>query len=229
MAYTGCRTANNRFTRRDVLTAALFGATVISFVLAWAYPVWPGDEALLQGVQGWRSGLLDAIFAAVSLLGWYPVAAGLAAATLAALLARKLWTEALLLAVVVLAALPAYALKDVVGRARPDYALLEQVPQSLSFPSGHATFAALLGCFLIYLLSEHGGRPLARWMLVAALLLAMAAVGISRIYLGLHWPSDVAGGYLYGATVVALTARLTTRLKGAISARSQGKVSRKQE
>lgn len=196
------------FFRRNLLPAVLAAITVAAFVLAWVYPVWPGDEGLLIAVQGWQNPVVDPALRALSCLGWYPVAAALSGAAMLSLLALRRWTDALALGMVVPCALATHGLKSLLGRARPDFAIVEPVPESFGFPSGHAAFAMLLGGFLVCLAWQHVGNPWWRWGIVAGLALLVTGVGAARIYLGVHWPSDVAGGYLYGATVLAVAFRL---------------------
>lgn len=98
-------------------------------------------------------------------------------------------------------------LKLLVGRHRPD--LLEPVARAagFSFPSGHALNATLTAgvLLLVFLPFARDRRPL-RWaMWVAALVLAIVT-GVSRVALGVHWASDVVGGWLLGVAVVAATA-----------------------
>ena len=62
----------------------------------------------------------------------------------------------------------------------------------------------LLGGVLIYLVWQHVDNPLLRWTGCVALGLLVLAVGLSRVYLGVHWPSDVLGGYLFGAAALLL-------------------------
>ena len=195
------------FCRGNVLPSVLVAITGAAIILAWVYPVWPGDEGLLVALQGWQDPGVDPLFRALSLLGWYPVAVALSATAVLSLLALRRWQDSLLLAVAVLSAAPAYGLKWVIGRARPDYSMLEPVPESFGFPSGHAAFAMLLGGFLLCLAWRHVGNPWVRWGIVSGLALLILGVGASRIYLGVHWPSDVAGGYLFGATVLAVAFR----------------------
>ena len=184
-------------------TGALL-VTVVACVAAWAVPVWPGDEELLVAVQAWEDPLLTAALGTITYAGWYPVAAALTLASMAPLLWRKRIGDALLLAIAVSSALFTHDLKALVGRPRPDYAIVEQVSQSMGFPSGHAAFAILLGGALIYLVWHGVDNAPLRWAACAALTLLVLAVGISRVYLGVHWPSDVLGGYLFGATVLSL-------------------------
>ncbi|WP_374526063.1 phosphatase PAP2 family protein [Sphingopyxis sp.] len=86
------------------------------------------------------------------------------------------------------------ALKFAFDRARPDIiAHLDHV-NSASYPSGHATSAAVVYLLLAWLAPPRW-RPFA-WMLAAAMILLNA---FSRIMLGVHWASDIAGGTMLGA------------------------------
>ncbi|SCL14822.1 undecaprenyl-diphosphatase [Micromonospora rhizosphaerae] len=103
-------------------------------------------------------------------------------------------------------------LKLLVGRHRPD--LLDPVARAagFSFPSGHALNATLAAgvLLLVFLPFAHDRRPL-RWALWTAAVLIAVVTGISRIALGVHWTSDVLGGWLLGiAVVAATTAAFTT-------------------
>jgi undecaprenyl-diphosphatase len=95
------------------------------------------------------------------------------------------------------------ALRVAVGRQRPS---VEYIPhllpelqlsfQRFSYPSGHAGAALMAYSSLVVLVWEHG--PLRRLALAGGLLV-MLGVGFGRVYLGVHWPSDVLGGYLLSA------------------------------
>jgi undecaprenyl-diphosphatase len=118
-------------------------------------------------------------------------------------------TDAVVVAVITLGATGMANLdKVLVGRPRPPVHHLEAVA-SASFPSGHATQASAF--YLSALLILLAGRPPRALAIAAALATAalVAGVALSRVYLGVHYPSDVAGGLLLGATWSVLVRRAT--------------------
>ena len=172
--------------------------TLAIFVFAWLYATFPGDQQALERFQNNQTGWLDTAASAVSKLGWMPVSSVLMVVTVVALFITRRWADAL---VVTLSGIPigvGILLKDVIGRARPEYFLTGSAPSSLSFPSGHSVFAMLFGGFLIVLAEELPVSTPIRRVLQTMLALLILGVGASRLYLGVHWPSDVVGGYLFG-------------------------------
>jgi undecaprenyl-diphosphatase len=97
---------------------------------------------------------------------------------------------------------------DLVARARPPAADWVAGASGFSFPSGHTTDATLAAGVAVFALSRRfPGRS--RLIVVVAACYAIA-VGFTRVYLGVHWPSDVLGGWLF-ATVWLAAARASTR------------------
>lgn len=97
------------------------------------------------------------------------------------------------------------AFKLLFGRQRPD--LLDPVAHApgYSFPSGHALTAALAGGVLVLALRRCTGRVGVRRAMWAAAVLVTVLTGLSRVALGVHWMSDVLGGWILGAAVVVAT------------------------
>ena len=92
-----------------------------------------------------------------------------------------------------------YLLKSLFERSRPD--ILQLVAASgYSFPSGHAMGSLCFYGMLAYLASRNIPHWHWRFTLFASATILVIAIGISRIYLGVHYPSDVLGGYTAGAT-----------------------------
>ncbi|MBM7491364.1 undecaprenyl-diphosphatase [Micromonospora luteifusca] len=96
-------------------------------------------------------------------------------------------------------------LKLLVGRDRPE--LLDPVARAAgySFPSGHALNATLAAGVLLLVLLPYAGRGVARVALWVAAVLLTVVTGLSRVALGVHFTSDVLGGWLLGVAVVAAT------------------------
>ncbi|WP_175407441.1 phosphatase PAP2 family protein [Streptomyces sp. TRM64462] len=105
----------------------------------------------------------------------------------------------------VLAALLQQALKAAVGRDRPQWPDPVDSAQFAAFPSGHAMTAAVTCGLLWWAAALCGARPVVVRAVVAAGAVSVLGVGLTRLYLGVHWVSDVVGGWLLGVCVVAAT------------------------
>jgi len=106
-------------------------------------------------------------------------------------------------------------LKAVFQRVRPDVVELYVIsrPGSFSFPSGHALGSMSVAGALVVLVFVRLASPLWRALAVASGALFVVGVGISRVYFGVHYPSDVLGGQLAGAALVtAMTGWFYPRL-----------------
>jgi undecaprenyl-diphosphatase len=90
-------------------------------------------------------------------------------------------------------------LKALFHRGRPETAIEFIKYQSWSFPSGHAMNSLIGFGFVAYLFLEHTTDRRARVAIIAATLVLVGLVGFSRLYLGVHYLSDVIAGYLAGA------------------------------
>lgn len=95
-------------------------------------------------------------------------------------------------------------LKLAVGRARPSFPYTYAVLPSHAFPSGHSANAVAVWGLLAVVAARRS--PAARRAAPAAALALALLAGLSRIYLGVHWPSDVVGGWALGAAILALFA-----------------------
>jgi undecaprenyl-diphosphatase len=93
--------------------------------------------------------------------------------------------------------------KDIGGRPRPDAALALVMETSPSFPSGHAVRATVVFGLLAYLLFRSYRAVWARVLTVSVYLLAVLLVAMSRVYLGVHYVTDVWGGMLLGGALLA--------------------------
>jgi undecaprenyl-diphosphatase len=96
-----------------------------------------------------------------------------------------------------------------IARARPDLEPHLVVVKTQSFPSGHATSSMIF--YLAFALALTAGTRWHRPAAAAAVLLSLL-IGTSRVMLGVHWPSDVIGGWAFGMLWVLLTLRPAERL-----------------
>lgn len=86
-------------------------------------------------------------------------------------------------------------LKNILQRPRPtEYRIIEE--SGYSFPSGHSMIGMAFYGFLIYLIYENIENKYIRWTLIVFLALVIISIGISRVYLGVHYLSDVLAGFL---------------------------------
>lgn len=113
----------------------------------------------------------------------------------------------LLFSTVVVAKAASILLKHFIARERPDLTLWLTDASGFSFPSGHATVAMALYGGLGYILWKRSSSLLHRYLAVAFCLIMVIGIGLSRIFLQVHWLTDVLGGWVLGGTIlVALLA-----------------------
>ena len=175
----------------------------------------------MRSVAGFRAdqpGLTNLVWGVTTLGSAY---ATLGATSLASLwlLLRRSPAQVLLLALTVLIERALVdACKDWLGRPRPQFEL-DWLSHSLAFPSGHAanSMTAYLATALILAPPAHR-RPWA----IGALILSLV-IGLSRSYLGVHWPSDVIGGWALGLLAVG-AALLVGARSGALSFEPQHQI-----
>jgi membrane-associated phospholipid phosphatase len=181
-----------------------------------------------QAIHAWfvhgRQPAMVVLLRTTTTVGSVTVLAALVAVTAAVLLVRKEQASAIFLVVTAgVGALLNLGLKMIFARSRPDLASALAVAPGYSFPSGHAmdsfiTFGALAGIAL-----RQRWPWKAKSAALAMALTMVILVGLSRVYLGVHWASDIAGGWSAGTVwlTFAVTAfEMLLRLGGAGLGRS---------
>ncbi len=94
-------------------------------------------------------------------------------------------------------------LKGILQRPRPtEYRIIEET--GYSFPSGHSMISMAFYGYLIYLIYKYVKNKYIKWISIVVLSLLICAIGISRIYLGVHYTSDVLGGFLISISYLVI-------------------------
>jgi undecaprenyl-diphosphatase len=129
---------------------------------------------------------------------WLARRRSLAVFVLAAAIGAVFWTE---------------GLKLLFARPRPEVVPHGVTVHSLSFPSGHATAASAIYLTQALILASYQTRWRLRWLIVATAVIVSLLVGCSRVFLGVHWPSDVAAGWTLGGAWALLCWIVAVRLR----------------
>jgi len=113
-------------------------------------------------------------------------------------LQRKFYAMGLMLLAVFSGAIVSTVLKAWVGRPRPPTGSELAEVFTSSFPSGHSMLSAIVYLVLGTMLARLESRRLIRWYFLAVAVSLTLLIGVSRVYLGVHYPSDVLGGWTAG-------------------------------
>ncbi|WDI30639.1 phosphatase PAP2 family protein [Hyphococcus flavus] len=160
----------------------------------------PGDLADPVGPPWLELAVRD-----VTSLGGYIILMLMVACVSVYLAAAGKWRHGALLAgAVVSGSFLSEALKSFFGRPRPDLVTHLAEVTSLSFPSGHAMISAIAYLTMGALLTRFHERRRLKVLAMSFAVIITILVGLSRIYLGVHWPSDVLAGWFLGAVWAAL-------------------------
>jgi membrane-associated phospholipid phosphatase len=176
----------------------------------------PGDVFVTRELQepSLLTMMLMPLMLVVSAFGYFPWAELTFAIVVGALLLRARWSASLLIALTTTGDALAAAVKLLVARPRPDENVVEVYQQlsSYSYPSGHVVHYVVFFGGIAYLAwgalrSDPAPGAWRRVGLMAVLATSIGLillVGVSRVYLGEHWTTDVLGGYLIGGAWLML-------------------------
>ena len=103
-------------------------------------------------------------------------------------------------------------LKHIVQRERPNINRL--IPEKgYSFPSGHSMMSMAFYGMLIFLIFKYVKNTALKWTLIVILTILLSTIGITRIYLGVHYPSDVIGGFVVSLTYLFILTEIYNKVK----------------
>ncbi|WP_235560952.1 phosphatase PAP2 family protein [Bacillus sp. FJAT-28004] len=193
------------FTRAFLLS--LMGAIGFIWISIWIgdQRIAKFDQIIISKIQGTESANLTAIMKFFSMIGSGLVVSILAVIMLV-VLAKLQYRRELLFYVGILlgSTILNTVLKLIFQRARPTIHRIVEV-NGYSFPSGHSMGAFTFYGIIVFLLWKHIPNAHSRMVMIAIGSVMILAIGISRIYLGVHYPSDIVGGYLASGTWLAIS------------------------
>ena len=103
-------------------------------------------------------------------------------------------------------------LKHIIQRERPNINRL--IPEKgYSFPSGHSMMSMAFYGMLIFLIFKYVKNTALKWTLIVILTILLSTIGITRIYLGVHYPSDVIGGFVVSLTYLFILTEIYNKVK----------------
>jgi undecaprenyl-diphosphatase len=200
---------NKSLRNRLIIGISLLILSAILAVFAHSTPYFPGDIQVMRFVQSLHSQFLTPFLTIVS-----NSSTGIPAVLIVIACVVIIWwrlgkLEAIFMAATGVLSPIANLFKLIIEQPRPPATLADILLPigGLGFPSGHAFFAAMvLGMLIYFILKNIDLRPL-KLLLVSVLILYILLVGYSRVYLGVHWGSEVIESYLIaGGFLLLLTA-----------------------
>ena len=187
------------------LLITLFVLFIAFTALVYFLPTTIIDIEFSEEVQEQSGPVLDFLMKAISWFGKTPVALTTVFATALAFYLFRFRNEALFVVSTLAASLITFGIKFVIDRPRPtkDLVNIVQVAKHQSFPSGHTAHYVVFFGFLIYLMLRLTNiNKVLRVSVIVFSLFLIVTVPLSRVYLGAHWFTDVAGGFVLGLMVL---------------------------
>jgi undecaprenyl-diphosphatase len=186
---------------RTISVAALFSLCMAMGLIGGID--FPPDVAVIRHFEEVRASYPGLTLSAVAVTqagsAWATIGGGLGVAAWLAW-RRQFWLAGVLAATVVIERIAVDGLKLLIDRTRPSFDLHPVLTHSSSFPSGHSgnTMAIFLTIALVAAPRQY------RLAAVVSALMTSLIVGVTRPFLGVHWPSDVVGGWALGAGIAIM-------------------------
>lgn len=200
---------NKSLRNRLIIGILLLVISIILAIFAHSRPYFPGDIQAMQFVQRLNSPFLTSFMTIVSNSSTGIPAVLIVIASVLIVWWRLGKLEAIFMAATGILTPVANLFKLIIEQPRPPDTLANIILPigGLGFPSGHAFFAAMvLGMLMYFILKNVASKPL-KTLLVSVLIILILLVGYSRVYLGVHWGSEVVESYLIaGGFLLLLTA-----------------------
>lgn len=182
------------------------------------------DQPALHEAVAHRDSALNTVMEGISDTAELPLAAVVFAAAAVLAWRRRSWQPVVLMAAAgVLSVLAATVVKDLTDRTRPPHGYWVVHETDFSFPSRHTTMAAALLFMLAFLLTQRLASRAAVGAVWVGALVLIVLVGTSRVYLGVHWATDVLGGFTLGTSLTLVLMALALSWRGGDGAAAAGR------
>ncbi|MEJ6980157.1 phosphatase PAP2 family protein [Pedobacter sp. P351] len=206
------------FTAETILTVILFLMSLIAFLAVAKYVFWDKKHEFdLAAFTFLESFIKDDVTNAMwllSIIGNYQVmiAANLLLICYFLFIRKHRWYSIKIPAISLSSVLLMSILKNLFNRPRPLIPLLEPA-RGLSFPSGHAMMSATFFGLIIYFIYRKQIKPSIKILLISLLVIFILSIGLSRIYLRVHYASDVIAGFCMGVIWLTIAIRVLNRIE----------------
>jgi len=190
---------------------------IVVSLLAAFIPYFKIDLLISEKIQSIDSRFFSNLMWLDSSIGNFPIMMFIVGFTGVLLFAFKLRTEAVISTLAAAgSSLSGSLLKVLINRPRPESGLVDVSTwlSDKSYPSNHALVFTVFFGFMLYLLVKKSNHKKTTLLPIILLILLISTIGISRIYLGVHWASDVLGGYLLGVLWLIFTIRIYNSYNG---------------
>ncbi len=199
-----------------IIVPAVIGAVVLALLTWGASEIYEAvsendnlallDHPVLDAMVASRTGWLNALIGGYTQIGG-PIVSPIIALIVVVIMCRlwRSWLPATLMVAAAIGSLTVtFVGKNYIDRVRPPYQYaIAPYESSPSFPSGHALNAVVVGGIIAYLLFRHFDSRRAHVIIVVSAVVYALTMGLSRVYLGHHWLTDVMTGWLLGGAWLA--------------------------
>ena len=186
--------------KRYIISSIFFLLFILITILMITNNTKVFDETIYNYIFSLRSDILDTIFKAITKFGNTLTVIIMVFVLLIFLGKENIYK---LILTIVTTVLTNQGLKHIIRRVRPEHIRLIK-ENGYSYPSGHSMISIALYGLLIYLVYKNVRNKILKTILITLLLALILGIGISRIYLGVHYPTDVLAGFTIALPIIIL-------------------------